>query len=70
LLDRIANIFKSKPKLKTVYSSGGFNKGYRQKESPKNEEARLNQILDKISTSGYDSLSKDEKEHLFKFGKE
>lgn len=70
LLDRLTNLFKAKPKLKTVYSSGGFNKGYRNKKSPVNDETRLNQILDKISTSGYDSLSKDEKEHLFKFGKD
>jgi hypothetical protein len=70
ILDRIANLFKSKSKLKTVYSSGGFNKGYRQKSSPQTSEDKLNQILDKISNSGYDSLSKDEKEHLFKFGKD
>jgi membrane associated rhomboid family serine protease len=70
LLDKIFNLFKAKPKLKKVYSSGGFNKGYRQNTSPQNDEAKLNQILDKISRSGYDSLSKDEKEHLFKFGKD
>ena len=70
ILDRLINFFKPKSKLKTVYSSGGFNKGFRQKKSPQTSEDKLNQILDKISSSGYDSLSKDEKEHLFKFGKD
>jgi len=34
------------------------------------KQARVDQILDKIGKSGYDSLSKDEKEFLFKFSKE
>ena len=37
------------------------------RKSPENiEEEELNQILDKISKSGYDSLSKSEKRRLFK----
>ena len=31
-----------------------------------NEQARIDHILDKISRSGYDSLSKEEKDFLFK----
>ncbi len=34
-----------------------------------NEETRMNLLLDKISKSGYDSLSKAEKEELFKLSK-
>lgn len=34
-----------------------------------NEETRMNLLLDKISKSGYDSLSKVEKEELFKLSK-
>jgi hypothetical protein len=37
-----------------------FNAGKRAKEE------RVNAILDKISRSGYDSLSKEEKDFLFK----
>lgn len=35
----------------------------------KNEQARIDAILDKISRSGYDSLSKEEKDLLFKASK-
>lgn len=68
ILDKLANLFKPKPKLKKVYSSG--QKGYSAKKARVNDEEKLNQILEKISRSGYDSLSKDEKDHLFKFGKD
>ncbi len=39
-------------------------------EGRSDKQARVDQILDKIGKSGYDSLSKDEKEFLFKFSKE
>ena len=32
-------------------------------------QQQIDEILDKISQSGYDSLSKEEKEFLFKAGK-
>ncbi|MEM1338152.1 MAG: rhomboid family intramembrane serine protease [Bacteroidota bacterium] len=70
----IANIFKArskKPPLKTVYrkkaagtSKGGINYD---KEA---RQRKIDAILDKISKSGYESLSKDEKDFLFKAGKE
>lgn len=68
LLDRITNLFKPKPTLRKVYSSGA--KGFAAKKTKVSEEEKLNQILEKISSSGYDSLSKEEKDHLFKFGKD
>ena len=39
-------------------------------EGVPDKQERVDQILDKIGKSGYDSLSKDEKEFLFKFSKE
>ena len=33
------------------------------------DQKRIDSILDKISDSGYDSLSKSDKEYLFKVGK-
>ncbi len=33
------------------------------------DQVRMNEILEKISKSGYDSLSKEEKEILFRMGK-
>lgn len=55
-----ANLFKPKSKLKVVSKS----QGKRANGAPRQEEIDL--ILDKISRSGYDSLSKQEKEILFR----
>ena len=38
-------------------------------EYKKNRDARIDHILDKISRSGYESLSREEKEILFRSGK-
>lgn len=57
---RISGIFKAKPKLKVV-SKNSYGKSA---GKPRQEEIDL--ILDKISQSGYDSLSKQEKEVLFR----
>jgi len=56
----IAGLFRAKPKLKVV-SKNSFGKSA---GKPRQEEIDL--ILDKISQSGYDSLSKQEKEVLFR----
>lgn len=71
IIDRLVDLFKPKPKLKKVYSnsSPGQRRGQRAAKSH-NDEEKLNTILEKISRSGYDSLSKEEKDHLFKFGKD
>lgn len=63
LLDGFFNLFKSKKKpLRTVYKAP--------KKSEKNgNQQKIDSILDKISKSGYDSLTKAEKEFLFKQGK-
>lgn len=67
----IANLFKPREKkspLKTVYkknsadSKAAYDKQARQR--------KIDTILDKISKSGYESLSKEEKDFLFKAGKE
>ncbi len=63
LLYGFFNLFKSKKKpLRTVYKAP--------KKSEKNgNQQKIDSILDKISKSGYDSLTKAEKEFLFKQGK-
>ena len=63
LLDGFFKLFKSKKKpLRTVYKAP--------KKSEKNDnQQKIDSILDKISKSGYDSLTKAEKEFLFKQGK-
>lgn len=57
---KAGGVFKAKPKLKVV-SNNSFKKS---SGKPRQEEIDL--ILDKISQSGYDSLSKQEKEVLFR----
>jgi membrane associated rhomboid family serine protease len=61
----LENLFTSKTKLKVHYTS-------RQKSASQNTESSqedIDMILDKISKSGYDSLSKKEKDILFKASK-
>ena len=56
--------------LKTVYRAPQ-NKSAASKESGEsNHQNKIDGILDKISKSGYDSLSKEEKDYLFRAGKE
>lgn len=64
--------FSVKPKqkkhtFKKVYKNESSSTQTNSSGNPQQEnQRRLDEILDKISKSGYDSLSKDEKEFLFK----
>lgn len=63
---------KPKSKMKTVYKKKGAGP-YKSKVAAinKNEkQQKIDAILDKISTSGYDSLTKVEKDFLFHAGKD
>ncbi len=57
------------------YSLYGFPKNIKfknqkiRKKNFKNKQNKIDMILDKISKSGYDSLSEEEKEYLFKQGR-
>lgn len=75
LMDRIGGWFKPQSKLRPVYRSGKKAASVSRSSSRKNgnradDQKRMDEILDKISRSGYDSLSKEEKDHLFKIGRE
>ena len=59
-------VFETK-KLKTVYRAPENKSVPSNKSSCQN---KIDAILDKISKSGYDSLSKEEKDFLFRAGKE
>lgn len=66
--DKISSLFTIKKKpLKTVYKSKNQTKTTT--KSPDTNQQKIDGILDKISKSGYDSLTKSEKEFLFKQGK-
>lgn len=68
-VDGLVNIFrgrKSTP-FKKVHKNETYSKP---KPAPKDKtQQQIDEILDKISKSGYDSLTKEEKEFLFKAGK-
>lgn len=72
ILDWITKLFDKKPKVKIVYSNPEFKKEKNTNSgslSAKERQKRMDEILDKISKSGYDSLSKEEKEILFDMSK-
>lgn len=72
-MDGLANAFKSKEKkapLKTVYKSQNAVRKSSIKQQKDSHQRQIDDILDKISKSGYESLSKAEKDFLFKAGKE
>ncbi len=68
-LDNFFTFFKPKPKMRTAYKSKTRTK-FEYHEQKASRQAKLDAILDKISASGYDSLTKDEKDFLFKMNKD
>ena len=78
LMDSFASIFKPrerKARMKTVHRTGKTTKTSRRPAARKSvnkdeKQKKVDAILDKISKSGYESLSKAEKDFLFQAGKE
>jgi membrane associated rhomboid family serine protease len=73
-VDWIQNKFSGKPQpvMRTVYrNTSGAEKSsaVHNVNSKQSDQQRMDEILDKISRSGYNSLSKDEKDFLFKLSK-
>ena len=73
IFDKVSNLFKRSQgtKFKKVY----VNKNVVNKENEVGNEGetrqkKIDSILDKISKSGYESLTKEEKDFLFRAGKE
>ncbi|MBJ6366960.1 rhomboid family protein [Snuella sedimenti] len=72
LMDGIIGMFKSAKKgpLKTVHKNKSKVGGYTKADFDEfNHQKKIDVILDKISKSGYDSLTAEEKEFLFRAGK-
>jgi membrane associated rhomboid family serine protease len=68
IFSRILSIFKTQKKpLKTVYKSA--KKTINTVKNTDLNQQQIDGILDKISKSGYDTLTKTEKEFLFRQGK-
>ena len=72
-MDKLMSWFRPNSKLKTVHRKKG-QKRYTNKTKNEfdtfNKQKKIDMILDKISKSGYDSLTAEEKEFLFKAGKD
>jgi len=78
----VPSLFKRKPKIRVEYRKPGNSAPRQKTQARKqtstrqttssnsassaDHQRRIDEILDKISKSGYDSLSKQEKEYLFK----
>lgn len=63
-------LFSSKKQLKTVYKAPKRKNSFSPNENKGDHQKKIDAILDKIGTSGYDSLTEEEKEFLFRAGKE
>jgi membrane associated rhomboid family serine protease len=64
LLDSVATWFKPKPAMKVTYKKPMSDYEYNKTRSEHQE--KINKILEKISRGGYDSLTREEKEILFR----
>ena len=72
-VDSVANWFKKKEEkapLKTVFKNTNEKKQSKMAYDKDTRQKQIDAILDKISKSGYESLSSQEKDFLFKAGKE
>ena len=67
IMDYLAELLQHKPKLKKVYRRTKSDQDFR-KEKVK-EQAKVDKVLEKIAKSGYEGLTKEEKDILFKASK-
>ena len=66
---KTTDLFKKKPTLRTVHKKKISRKTKSTMTSDTLHQKQIDSILDKISTSGYESLSQKEKDYLFQAGK-
>jgi len=64
IIDFFATLFKPRKKVKVTYKKPTDDYEYNKRKAE--HQAKINSILDKISKGGYDSLTKEEKDLLFK----
>ncbi len=67
IIDYLATYFKRKPKLKKAYRRNKSDQEYLDEKAA--NQAKIDKVLDKIAKSGYEGLTQDEKDTLFKAGK-
>jgi hypothetical protein len=64
IIDFFATLFKPRKKLKVTYKRPSNDYEYNKVKADR--QTKINEILDKISKGGYDSLTKEEKNTLFR----
>jgi membrane associated rhomboid family serine protease len=64
IIDFFVTVFKPRQKLKVIHKKVATEYEYNKIKAE--HQSKINNILDKISKGGYDSLTKEEKEMLFK----
>ena len=67
VMDYLNSMLRSTPKLKKTYSRKKSDQDFRKEKMQ--EQAKIDKILDKIAKSGYEGLTKHEKDILFKASK-
>lgn len=65
IFNRLGSMFSGNKKITTEHRRPKTDEEFNSEK--KKRQQRVDQILDKISKSGYDSLSKEEKDFLFKY---
>jgi hypothetical protein len=73
-INKIGNLFSKTAKSKNSHMKVAYKQAEAQKAKAskvaKNKQEIIDAILDKISKSGYDSLTKEEQDTIFKMSKE
>ena len=69
VLNWFGNLFTASPKVKVSYRKSESSNGKKATNASGISQKEIDAILDKISDGGYESLTKDEKEKLFKASK-
>ncbi|HOP58968.1 MAG TPA: rhomboid family intramembrane serine protease [Bacteroidales bacterium] len=64
IIDTLVTFFKPRPKMKVTHKKTVTDYDYNKIKAE--HQAKINTILDKISKGGYDSLTKEEKDMLFR----
>ena len=67
IMDYLTSMLRNTPKLKKAYSRKKSDQDFRKEKMQ--EQAKIDKILDKIAKSGYEGLTKHEKDILFKASK-
>ncbi|HEY9008635.1 MAG TPA: DUF6576 domain-containing protein, partial [Ohtaekwangia sp.] len=71
IIDWVKKLFKPRPRVKVTYRNeeSSYKKTAAKQKAPSISQAEIDAILDKISDGGYESLTKEEKDKLFKASK-